>query len=149
MEIVDTLGFLLGTWRVSRSIEDHQSRIRGSFEGTAALTEPPSGCNFSLGARARYDEEGELHFGTHMGQAYRSLEYMRLDDVTVMLYFTDGRPFVDLDLSTGAWQSNHLCGDDRYEIATLVRSRNIVQERWRVQGPTTNYDAVTTLMRVG
>jgi hypothetical protein len=69
--------------------------------------------------------------------------------MTVMVYFTDGRPFVDLDLRTGAWQSNHLCGDDRYEIATFVRSRNIVQERWGVQGPTTDYDAVTTLLRVG
>jgi hypothetical protein len=99
--------------------------------------------------RARYDEAGELCFGTHMGQARRSLEYTRLDNATVMLNFPDGRPFIDLDLSTGAWQSNHLCGADRHEITTLVRSRHVVQERWWVCGPTTDYDAVTTLMRVG
>lgn len=52
-------------------------------------------------------------------------------------------------ISTGAWQSNHLCGDDRYEMATLVRSRNIVQERWRVRGPITNYEAITIHTRLG
>ena len=147
--IVDTLGFLLGTWRIARSIEDHQTGTRGSFEGTATLTEAPIGCKATLEARAHYDEAGELRFGTYTGQAHRSLEYRQLHDVTVMLYFADGRPFVDLDLSTGAWQSNHLCGDDRYEIATLLRSRNIVQERWRVQGPMTNYEAITIHTRVG
>ncbi|MHB1712979.1 MAG: DUF6314 family protein [Acidimicrobiales bacterium] len=149
MEIADTLGFLLGTWRIERSIKDHQTGIRGSFEGTSTLVQTPIGRNCSAGVQARYDEAGELRFGTHLGQAHRSLEYMRLDDGAVMLYFTDGRPFVDLDLSTGAWQSTHLCGCDRYEIATLVRSRELVQERWQVRGPTTGYEAVTTLMRVG
>jgi hypothetical protein len=53
---------------------------------------------------------GELRFGAHTGQARRTLEYRQLDDVTVMVYFANGRPFVDLDLSTGAWQNNHLYG---------------------------------------
>ncbi len=89
-----------------------------------------------------------MQFGTHIGRARRNLEYVRRDDATVMLYFTDARPFLDLDLTPGVWQSTHLCGDDRYEISTFVRSRNVVQERWRVTGPATDYDAVTTLRRV-
>jgi hypothetical protein len=91
---------------------------------------------------------GEVRFGTYTGQARRTLEYRQLDDVTVMIYFANGRPFVDLDLSTGAWQSDHLCGDDRHEIATFVRSGNIVEERWRVQGPMTNYEAIAIHTRV-
>jgi len=55
---------------------------------------------------------------------------MRLEDATVMLYFTDRRPFIDLDLITGASHRSHLCGDDCYEIATFVRSHNVVQEYW-------------------
>ncbi|MGO8859606.1 MAG: DUF6314 family protein [Acidimicrobiales bacterium] len=149
MEIVDTLGFLRGTWAIARSIEDHRTGTRGSFKGTATLTEVPIGCRVALEARAHYAEVGELHFGTHTGQARRTLEYRQLDDMTVMVYFANGRPFVDLDLSTGAWQSNHLCGDDRHEIATFVRSSNIVQERWRVQGPMTNYEAITIHTRMG
>jgi hypothetical protein len=80
------------------------------------------GCPSTVGGRARYDETGELHFGTYAGQAHRSLEYMRLENATVMLYFIDRRPFIDLDLSTGAWHSSHVCGDDCYEIAIFVRS---------------------------
>ena len=149
MEIVDTLRFLRGTWAIARSIQDHRTGTRGSFKGMATLTEVPTGRNVSLEARAHYAEVGELRFGTHTGQARRSFEYRQLDDVAVMVYFADGTPFVDLDLSTGLWQSDHLCGDDLQEIATFVQSGNIVQERWRVRGPTTNYEAITIHTRVG
>jgi hypothetical protein len=148
MEIVDTLGFLRGTWAIVRSIEDHRIGTRGSFKGTATVSAVPIGCHVALEARAHYAEVGEVRFGTYTGQARRTLEYRQLDDVTVMIYFANGRPFVDLDLSTGAWQSDHLCGDDRHEIATFVRSGNIVEERWRVQGPMTNYEAIAIHTRV-
>jgi hypothetical protein len=44
MEIVDTLGFLHGTWRIARSIEDHRIGTRGSFKGMATLTEDSIDC---------------------------------------------------------------------------------------------------------
>ena len=66
-----------------------------------------------------------------------------------MLYLTDGTPFVDLDLRSGTWRSVHLCGEDHHEIVTVARSLGEVEERWRVRGPTTNYDAVAILRRVG
>lgn len=141
MEIVDTLGFLLGTWQVDRSIEDHRSGTQGSFAGTAAFT--------CTDGRAHYEESGELHFGAHVGETRRGLDYARSDATTVALLFTDGRPFVDLDLSTGAWRSIHLCGDDRYQITTLVRSADLIEERWWVAGPTKDYEAVTILTRLG
>ena len=149
MEIVDTLGFLRGTWAVVRSIEDHWIGIRGSFNGTATLRAEPIGRNVALEPRTRYAEVGELRFGTHTGQARRTLEYRQRDAATVMIYFANGRPFVDLDLSTGVWESDHLCGDDRHEIATVVRSENIVQERWRVRGPMTDYEAIAIHTRLG
>jgi hypothetical protein len=149
MEIPDTLGFLLGTWRVTRRIENHQLGTAGLFEGTAFLGEQGLGNPATVGGRARYEELGELRFGTYCGQAQRSLEYVRLEDATVAVYFTDRRPFIELDLSTGAWHASHLCRDDRYEIATFVRSDSAVQEYWRVRGPATDYDAVTTLVRMG
>lgn len=148
MEIMDTLGFLLGTWQVDRSIEDHQSGTQGSFEGTATFTEAAFGSDTHTEGRARYEESGELHFGDHVGQTHRGLDYVRSDTATVALLFTDGRPFVDLDLSAGAWQSTHLCGDDRYEITTHVRSADLIEERWWVAGPTKDYEAVTILTRL-
>ncbi len=140
-QIADTLSFLLGQWDLSRSIQDHRSGTHGLFSGRAVLT--------ATAGRARYDEEGELSYGAHHGPASRHLEYARLDDASVFLYFSNGRPFVDLDLRTGAWRSTHDCGADRYEIETVVRSDRVVHEYWRVRGPDTSYDAVTTLLRSG
>jgi hypothetical protein len=37
---------------------------------------------------------------------------------------------------------------DRYEITTVVKSRDLVEERWRVEGPEKDYDAVMSLERV-
>jgi hypothetical protein len=149
MEIVDTLGFLRGTWAIVRSIEDHRIGTRGSFKGTATLISLPIDSDVALEPRAHYAEVGELRFGTHTGRARRTLEYRQVDAVTVMIYFADGRPFVDLDLRTGVWQSDHVCGDDRHEIATFVRSGDMVVERWRVRGPMTDYEAIALHTRVG
>lgn len=149
VEISDTLGFLLGTWELERLIDDHRERSRGSFAGSADLVPMAKSDGARLSDRARYDERGQMRFLGHLGPAFRSLEYAQLDESRVMLYFTDGRPFVDLDLRSGAWRSEHPCAEDHYEITTVVRSKNVVQEYWRVRGPETDYDAVTTLRRVG
>src|SRR5580700_8419437 len=113
MEMTDTLGFLLGTWVLERSIDDHWTGIRGVFEGSATFVEVADGRSSNLSGGARYAETGELRFGAHTGLASRSLEYARLKGATVQLYFTDGRPFTDLDLGSGAWRSTHQCGQDR------------------------------------
>jgi hypothetical protein len=148
MQITDTLSFLLGSWELRRSITDHRSGSHGLFCGRAVLAGAQGDAQAGAG-RARYDEEGELSFGAHRGPASRHLEYVRLDSAAVFLYFSNGRPFVDLDLRTGGWRSFHDCVDDRYELHTVVRSDRVVQEYWRVRGPATSYDAVTTLTRVG
>jgi hypothetical protein len=141
---VDTLGFLLGMWTVERWLTDHRSGTDGRFEGSVAIVATPS----DDGARARYDEVGTMRFGTHEGPASRRLELVRLESTAVMLYFADGKPFVDLDLRSGTWSSRHPCGEDHHEILTVVRSNDEVEERWRVRGPTEDYDAVATLRRV-
>lgn len=149
VEIVDAVGFLLGKWWLSRSIEDHQSGIHASFQGTAELFEDEPDSSSVIGGRAHYEEKGELHYGSYRGPAFRRLDYVRSDDASAMLYFADGRPFVDLDLRNGTWQSSHLCANDHYEIFTLVRSSTIVNESWRVWGPSTNYEAATMFTRMG
>lgn len=149
MLIADTLGFLLGAWDLSRAITDHRGGTLGSFAGRAvvATTEPREA---AVQPRiARYDETGELRLGSHRGAASRSLEYARRDDGTLLLYRPGGQPFVDLDLTSGAWRASHRCGDDHYEISTVVRSSGIVREYWRVRGPLKDYTAVTTLTRAG
>ncbi|HEY3942037.1 MAG TPA: DUF6314 family protein [Acidimicrobiales bacterium] len=147
MEIADTLAFLIGRWSLRRSFDDHRSGSRGCFEGTAVLAGPIPGQTSAPGVRARYHEAGRLQFGTHAGPASRWLEYARLDGPSVMTYFPDGRPFVELDLHGGAWRSTHRCGDDHHRIVTVVRSPSEVEEHWSVRGPSTDYDAVATFRR--
>jgi hypothetical protein len=147
-QITDTMGFLLGTWDLSRTIEDHRSGTCGLFEGQASLVAAaPGGSAVALG-EAHYNEAGELRFGTRVTRAWRSLVYERLGAGAVMLHFTDGKPFVDLDLQSGEWRSVHHCAADLYQLTTTIRSHSVVQERWRVTGPSKDYVAVTTLNRI-
>jgi hypothetical protein len=143
VEIADTLGFLLGTWDLSRSYADHRSGTAATFQGQAVLVTDAA----AEPERAEYEETGRLCLGSHQGTARRSLEYIRQPGGTVMLYRPGRQPYVDLDLTSGAWAAVHPCGADRYEVTTVVRSRDVVQEYWRVQGPDKDYTAVTTLRR--
>jgi hypothetical protein len=145
VEIADTLGFLLGTWDLSRSYADHRSGTTAAFHGQAVLATDPAGGP----DRARYEETGRMSLGSHEGMARRSLEYVRQPGGAVMLYRPGRQPYVDLDLASGTWDAAHPCGADRCEVSTVVRSRDVVQEYWRVQGPDKDYTAVTTLRRVG
>ncbi|MHB1819713.1 MAG: DUF6314 family protein [Streptosporangiaceae bacterium] len=153
MEIADTLAFLLGTWRLERSIGDRLTGTRLSFSGLASLT--PAGPDEETEgeitpARARYEESGELVIGAdYRGPATRTLDYARLGESGVMLYFATGLPFVDLDLRAGNWLGIHDCGADRYEIRTEVVTYDAIRERWRVRGPHKDYDAITSLTRLG
>jgi hypothetical protein len=145
MEIADTLGFLLGTWDLSRSYTDHRSGTTVAFRGLAVLaTDAAAGTD-----QAQYEETGRICLGSHQGTARRNLEYVPRPGGAVMLYRPGRQPYVDLDLTSGAWDAIHLCGADRYEISTVVRSCDVVQEYWCVQGPDKDYTAVTTLHRVG
>ena len=146
MEISDTFGFLLGTWGLSREYTGHLGGDSGSFTGRAVLT--PTGPDAQGQQRAEYEETGELCLGPYQGPARRRLEYRRGPGGAVLLYRPGGLPFIELDLSNGGWQASHPCGPDHYEIRHVVCSADVVQEYWRVRGPDTNYDAVTTLRRV-
>lgn len=39
MEILDPLGFLLGSWRVERRIEDYRSSVNGTFDGIVTFAQ--------------------------------------------------------------------------------------------------------------
>ncbi len=139
--IDDTLGFLRGPWALSRLIEDDRSARCGRFTGAADVTVPAGG------GPARWVESGVLRFGDHEGPAERQLLLVPGPGSAVAVLFADGRHYVDLDLSAGSWHAVHLCGADRYEISTTVRSADLVEEAWAVTGPAKDYRAHTTLVR--
>jgi len=147
MEIFDALGFLLGSWRVQRHIEDRQIGISGAFKGVATFVQHEGGGASPLERKLRFHETGELDFGTFSGHSERCLEYIQHEGTQVRIYFASGRPFIDLDLSGGRSRSTHLCDLDTYEISFLARSDDVLEENWQVQGPMKNYVATATLRR--
>jgi hypothetical protein len=146
IHVEDTFAFVLGNWALTRTIDDQRSGNCGRFEGTSSVVELQVRGHLDA-RRASYEEAGELAFGPHVGPAHRHLDYVRRGDAAVMIYFGDGRPYLDLDLTAGEWRAEHVCGEDLYEIVTVVRSHNLVEERWRATGPTTAYTALATLRR--
>ena len=147
MNTESTFNFLLGVWDVNRTIEDHRLGASGSFLGTAIFQKVPAIDNPVL-HRALYGETGMLSFGHYQNSASRHLELRESNGSAVALFFSDGRYFVDLDLTAEIWESSHFCGDDRYKISTVAISRDSFQECWNVRGPRKSYDAVTTLTRL-
>ena len=141
VEIGDTLGFLLGRWELERAFEDDRAGGDGIFSGTATVAVPAGS------GHARWDERGTVHVGTLDGDAERHLLLVDRPGSLVEVLFADGRPYVDLDLASGSWHAVHLCGDDRYEITTTVRTDDELEERWAVTGPSKAYRARTVLRR--
>ena len=140
MEIADTYEFLLGDWTLTRWIEDRRTGLSGRFIGRATLVETTGGCGW-------YTEEGELSYKGYAGPANRMLQVLRQSDGTAVLHFSDGRPYVVVDLSTANWSGRHLCWRDTYEIDMQARSESVVLEQWRVRGPAKCYDALAFLYR--
>jgi hypothetical protein len=145
---LDTLGFLIGTWQVTRTIDDRRAGIAGSFSGTAVIAGAPGADLLVPGAGARYAETGTLRYSTHTGPARRSLDVTRCDSGAVLLSFTNGLPYIELDLSTGVCERRHPCAEDTYDSTIVVRSADVMEERWLVRGPAKDYSAITVLRRL-
>jgi hypothetical protein len=140
MRVSDTLGFMRGRWHLERTLADHRSRTTGLFTGSAVVESVTSD-------QHDYREQGELRFGGHTGPATRRLVLWGGPDGTADVRFADGRPFYLLDLRSGQWRAEHLCGEDRYEVTHLVLTAGLMEERWRVLGPDKNYESITRLAR--
>ncbi len=135
---------MLGDWGLERRLDDHRTGLTGELVGQASVALHPT----AEGRAATYTEAGDLRFGSHVSSATRRLEIEALPDGSVLLRFADGRPFITLDLRKGESQGVHECGADRYELLTVVRGVNVIEERWQVSGPAKRYTARTTLTRL-
>ncbi len=148
VDVDDTLGFLLGTWSVHRRLVDADGSV-AEFRGTGVFSAPSSAASARLVPSAHYEEAGHVVTGSYSGPAERRLDYVRSPDGRhVEVRFCDGRPFIGVDLTGGHSTDRHLCEADDYEISTRVVAPDLVEERWRVRGPSKRYDAVTTMRRL-
>jgi hypothetical protein len=138
-----TLDFLLGSWSVNRSIHDALSEDAGTFRGIATFTRESDD-----DARVCFDETGIVSFGDYSGRASRRLYLEPGSGTLIEVSFADGHHFIDLDLHERSSSDHHQCRSDDYDITTVVLSDDLIEERWRVLGPTKDYEAVTRLTRL-
>ena len=141
MTTIDALTFLNGEWNVSRHINDFRANIIGQFIGSATFT-PVMPTTLS------FHETGEMTYGSLRGTCERTLKFHQLNSTSVQVRFADDRPFVEIDVSDTATPSTHLCGQDRYDITLRVVSDDVIEETWRVHGPTKDYEAIARWTRV-
>lgn len=146
--IPDTLDFLLGKWQVQRDICDRRLNLRGNFRGASTFI-PANQIDSDRAIKAlNFNEDGLLCFGTYRGQAHRELQYIEGSLSIVNVSFVDGRPFIDIDLREGSWQSVHSCSGDIYEIRYFVRSETCMEEQWIVRGEKKDYEATSISTRI-
>jgi hypothetical protein len=125
---------LLGTWSLTRVVDDHRAGDRREVVGTVELTEVAPG-------RVRWTETGTMSWPGHAVAVSRTL-YVQLEERGWFVRFEDGRPFHPW--ATGQ-QVEHPCAPDHYrgliEIAgTPVESWTVT---WDALGPEKDYRMVT------
>lgn len=138
--VADLKEFLSGSWSLDRLVIDHARTTIGRFRGEATFS--PSGPDLL------YEETGTLIFGEHRGQAGQTYRFdFPEGDGRARVRFRDGRPFHDLDLSTGQDRPCHPCPPDTYDGTFLALGPAAWRTEWKVTGPRKDYDLVTTYSR--
>jgi hypothetical protein len=145
--VADVLGYLGGSWLVERAVRDLASGAEGRFTGTTVfgpLEEPGSAHGLV------HRESGTFVWQGTPRPAERTLRFLSgPSPATAVVRFSDGRPFHDLDLSTGRYVADHPCAADLYRGEFTVFGHDRWRTVWRVGGPakdlvlTTDYTRLT------
>ena len=129
---------LLGTWALSRVVDDRLTGERREVVGVATLAlEAPD--------RVRWHEEGTMTWPGHDVPVSRTLYVAHDDSASTgwFVHFEDGRPFHPWTIGAPV---DHPCGRDHYR--GLLAAHGDPVSRWTVEwdvlGPAKNYRMTTT-----
>lgn len=93
------------------------------------------------------EETGQLRFGDHRGDATSRYLIDVEQPAKASIRHADGRLFHALDLSSGAADILHHCGDDIYRGRYRVLGNTQFFVNWRVCGPRKDYASATCYRR--
>lgn len=125
------LSDFIGTWTVTRRIDDRRAGAAGSFTGRAVFR--PEGTDLA------YREEGILRLGAGPGfTASRSYRWRAAGEAVEVL-FEDGRFFHAFTLEAPVAEAGHDCDPDRYEVRYDFRGWPDWRAVWEVRGPRKDY----------
>ncbi|MEU2286849.1 DUF6314 family protein [Streptomyces sp. NPDC013178] len=140
--VPDALAYLAGMWRVERSVRDLTSGDAGTFTGRTGFR--PLG----EGGGLLHEESGTFVWQGVARPAERTLRFLPGPAPgTAEVRFADGRPFHDLDLTTGRHAAGHPCAADLYRGEFTVRDADHWRTVWRVGGPAKNLLLTTEYTR--
>ncbi|MDX3455111.1 DUF6314 family protein [Streptomyces sp. ME02-8801-2C] len=146
----DVLLFLAGTWRLERSVRDLSGTDEGTFVGTTTFSplheadQPHEGVPRGL----LHHESGTFVWRGVARPAERTLRFLPgAAPGTAAVCFADGRPFHDLDLTSGRWITDHPCAADLYRGEFTVLDEDHWRTVWRVAGPAKDLVLTTDYLR--
>ncbi len=123
---------LVGTWTLSRVVDDHLAGERRDVVGTATLSlESPD--------RVRWSEEGTMTWGGRSVEVSRTLYVERAAGEEWFVYFSDGRAFHPWSVGSAV---EHPCGRDLY-AGRISGDRETWTVEWRASGPEKDYVMTT------
>ncbi|MEU9210469.1 DUF6314 family protein [Streptomyces sp. NPDC048415] len=140
--VADLLTYLAGSWRVERAVRDLANGAEGRFTGTTVFGPLE-------GAGLLHQESGTFVWQGVARPAERTLRFLPGPNPgSVLVRFSDGRPFHDLDLTTGRHVADHPCSADLYRGEFTVYGEDRWRTVWRVGGPTKDLTLTTDYTRV-
>ncbi|MCX5266653.1 DUF6314 family protein [Streptomyces sp. NBC_00199] len=153
--VPDVLAYLAGSWRVERSVRDLAGGGEGRFEGVTAFGAPHRDGPGEDGGpppdgALLHEESGTFVWLGVARPAVRTLRFLPGPRPgTADVRFADGRPFHDLDLTTGRHVTEHPCSADLYRGEFTVSDADRWRTVWRVAGPAKDLLLITDYARVG
>jgi hypothetical protein len=140
--VADLRTYLSGSWRIDRRFDDRRHALDGTMLGEAQFS--PNG------DALLYREGGAVSFGSYQGAAEQKHRYDFPDEASrASVFFDDGRPFHELDLSNGTTLVSHACGDDLYQGRFIALTDERWESRWTVVGPRKDQRISTLYTRIG
>ncbi|KMS89446.1 MULTISPECIES: DUF6314 family protein [Streptomyces] len=141
--VPDVLAHLAGRWRVEREVRDLASGDDGHFTGTTVFTALDGG-------GLLHEESGTFTWRGIARPATRTLRFLPGSGPgRAEVRFADGRPFHELDLTTGRYVADHPCAADLYRGEFTVRDADHWRTVWRVGGPAKDLVLTTDYVRQG
>ncbi|MFC9509085.1 DUF6314 family protein [Streptomyces sp. NPDC057002] len=140
--VPDALAYLAGRWGVTRSVRDLAGGEQGEFSGTTDF-------RTESGGGLLHHESGTFVWQGVARPAERTLRFLPGPDGTADVRFADGRPFHDLDLTSGRHVADHPCSADLYRGEFTVLDADHWRTVWRVRGPAKDLVLRTDYAREG
>lgn len=142
--VSDVLVYLAGSWRVERSVRDLASGDEGTFSGVTVFRP------LEEGGGLLHAESGTFTWQGVARPTERTLRFLPGPTPgTADVRFADGRPFHELDLTTGRHAADHPCAADFYQGEFTVRDADHWRTVWRVGGPAKDLLLTTDYVREG